>query len=110
MRRPLSVVVIATLLLPSVVAARLQDRDNKDAAHVADPPAAAPAATPGKHAPQSLLGMVMGALIQSAEQQSKSKQATSRRDPGKAKPAAAGADPRTQTDVADEQIAVQSEP
>jgi len=123
MRRPLFVVAIATLLLPSVLAAQPPDADSKEAAHAADPQAT-PAATPGNHA-SSLMGMVMGALIQSAEQQSTSKQAASqldsgkrdsskrdlgKRDPGKAKPAASGADPATRTNPATEKIAVQSEP
>ncbi|HKN78851.1 MAG TPA: hypothetical protein VJW16_06760 [Lysobacter sp.] len=125
MRRPLFVVAIATLLLPSVLAAQPPDADSKEAAHAADPQAT-PAATPGNHASsRSLMGMVMGALIQSAEQQSTSKQATGqrdsgkrdlgkrdlgKRDPGKAKPAASGTDPAARTNPATEKIAVQSEP
>jgi hypothetical protein len=123
MRRLLFVVAIATLLLPSVLAAQPQEADSKEAAHVANPP---PTATPGNHASsRSLMGMVMGALIQSAEQQSTSNEATGqrdsgkrdlgkrdlgKRDPDKAKPAASGADPAARTKPATEKIAVQSEP
>ncbi|GAB3369186.1 hypothetical protein GCM10027431_15780 [Lysobacter rhizosphaerae] len=115
MRRPLFVAVIATLLLPSVLAAQPQDADSKEAAHVADAQAT-PAATPGNHASsRSLMGMVMGAMIQSAEQQSKSNPAAGQRDspkqdPGKTKPADARKDPAARTKPVAEQVAVQSEP
>ncbi|WP_457096758.1 hypothetical protein [Lysobacter sp. P5_B9] len=131
MRRPLFVVAIATLLLPSVLAAQQPEADSKEAAHVAEPQAT-PAATPGNHASsRSLMRMVMGALIQSAEQQSTSKQAASqldsgkrdlgkhdsgKRDPGKHASGkhdpgvSAKADPAARTEAAVEQIAVRSEP
>jgi hypothetical protein len=95
---------MAALILPSVLSAQQRD-------HAATPAETAPQATDATTlrdttAPKSLMGMVMAALIQSAEQQS-----AARRDlPRTAKVEPGTLTPPTQADRAIEQVAVQSEP
>ena len=107
MRRYVLVLAMTTLILPSVLCARPLDHASAAASTEATP-TAAPATTPVRDPSQqkSLLGLVMAALIESAEQQSTAQQASRR-------PAKAEADavrPPTQADHAIEQVAVQAEP
>ena len=112
MRRPLFVLVAAALVLPSALSARQPDPDPKSTAPDAAPAAEAQAApaVAGHNGRQSLVGMVMAALIYSAEQQSTARKAATRQESGKAKPASVQTGPPAQADVSADQVAVQPEP
>lgn len=74
MRRYVAVLTIALLSAPSVLLAQQREPaseavpDNADSAALQDAAVETPQSMREGHAPRSLMGMVMGALIESAEQ------------------------------------------